>query len=293
MISKTIDLNARVAGPIITEHDIIDKSSDAQLPNVDPSDGLDDLDEVLLMVVVEAGAPVGARMVAKLLREKGPSLSEATISRHLVRLDELGLTMSAARKGRLPTARGRDCVEARIERDRRNRDFDRATEMRTVDEIIDWLEARKLLERQAAALTADRATPTQIDEMIDSVTRLECTFSRGDDPTPVGLDFHRMVARACQSPIFNALINTLYTPKLIGLERALDVILRAHGTIGDSVTDHRDVLVAIQNNDPETASAAMSDHLERLRVETQRFQERFSAQGPDEAIRLIQVARTN
>lgn len=255
--------------------------------------GLAQVDDVLLAVILDVGGPVGARMAAQQLQNRGQKVSEATVSRIFARLDDLGLTSPVGAKGRVLTGSGRHYIERRIDRDRRAKQFDRASDLRTVEEIVEWLTARQLLESQAARLAADRATPKQLTALDRSVAELQDKMDGGGDPTPVGLSFHELVAEAAASPIFMALISSLYSPSLVRVERALDVILRSRGSMADSVADHRRVLTALRKGDSQAAGRAMSQHLGRLLREVERFEGQAASGGPglQETLRLIQAAR--
>jgi GntR family transcriptional repressor for pyruvate dehydrogenase complex len=255
--------------------------------------GLAQVDDGVLSVILDASGPVGARMAAQELQDRGHKVSEATVSRIFARLDELGLTVPVGAKGRVLTGSGRRYIERRIDRDRRARQFDRAFDLRTVEEIVEWLTARQLLESQAAKLAADRATPEQLAGLERSVEELQDKMSAGEDPTPVGLSFHELLADAAASPIFMALISSLYSPSLVQVERALDVILRSRGSMADSVADHRRVMNALRKRDAPAAGRAMSQHLGRLLREVARFEDQAAAGGPglQETLRLIQAAR--
>jgi DNA-binding FadR family transcriptional regulator len=188
---------------------------------------------------------------------------------------------------------GRRLVQEQVEHERRNAEFDRALQLHTVEETLDWLKARQLLESQAAALAALRASDEEIDELDRACHDLQRTFDLGQDPTLPGLNFHQILARACGSPLFMALVGSLYTPALVAVERALDVVLQANGTIVESVADHRHILDAVRRRDGRRAQRAMSDHIERLISEARRFEGRAAGAGLQDTVRLIQAARGN
>lgn len=254
---------------------------------------LDRDDEALLMVIFEAQEPVGARLAARMMNEKGLALSEASVSRGFARLDSLGLSVGKARKGRVLTSSGRKFIEERIQHEKRNAVFHRALDLRTIEEILDWLRARELLEGQAAELAALRASDDQLAQLEDSVREHVGILAGGSDPTPTGLQFHKLLMEASGSPIFIALIGSLYTPNLLMVERALDVILNNRGTLGNSAEEHEVVLTALRARDAEAARRAMCEHLSRLQVETKRFAEEAAAGSLPEILQLIDAARSS
>lgn len=244
-------------------------------------------DEALLLVIFEVQEPVGARLAARLLHKKGLDLSEASVSRAFTRLDSMGLTIGQSRKGRIPTDAGRQLIAERIGRERRDAIFNRALDLRNVEEILDWIKARQLLETQAAELAATKITDEQLSELEKSLDEHVGKLAYGSDPTPISLHFHKILMEASCSPIFIALIGSLYTPQLITIERALDIILNSRGTMGDSATEHAAILDAIRSRDPVAAGKAMSHHLSRLRTEAERFADDIATGNLLEILHLI------
>lgn len=250
-------------------------------------------DEALLMIIFEAREPVGARVAARLMLEKGMKLSEASVSRAFARLDSMDLTIPQSRKGRILTNTGRQLVGERIGRERRDEVFNRALDLRNVEEILDWLKARQLLETQAAELAATRVTDKQLAELEKSLDEHVANLAHGSDPTPISLHFHMILMEASCSPIFIALIGSLYTPNLVAIERALDIILNSRGTMGDSATEHKAILDALRSRDPDAAGKTMSQHLSRLRVEAERFADDVATGNLLEILRLINAQRSS
>ena len=221
-------------------------------------------------VLGEADGPVGARLAARSLADRGIDISEASVSRLFLQLDGLGLT-GVTSKGRTLTPHGRRRAAEQALADHRNRSFERVLDVRTAEEIVDWLRARMAVERAATHAAALHAAPEQIAELERLLTEHEAQLSRGEDPTPSAMRFHEEVARASHSPILLTLVTSLHAPNLLRIERALDVITGRHGTIGDSPGEHVRILQAIKTHDPEAAEQAMMHHLERLIVEVESF----------------------
>lgn len=249
--------------------------------------------EVLMGIIYDANEPTGARAATKLMLEHGFQLSEATVSRAFARLDALGLTEALARKGRVLTAAGRRIEEQRREQKRRDDVFDRAFELQTLEEILDWLKARELLESQVAELAAVRATPNHLAELESLIAEQRNCMNEGIDPTPVGMSFHKVLTEASQSPIFKALVGSLYSPKLVTIERALDVILDDSGTMANSIDEHVEILAALRAGSPNAARKATSDHLGRLQIEARRFSDQAAEGKFPDLLKLIDAARSS
>ncbi|TQM11702.1 GntR family L-lactate dehydrogenase operon transcriptional regulator [Pseudonocardia kunmingensis] len=227
--------------------------------------------EALLLVLHRADEPIGARVARRLLEEAGRELSEASVSRVLAKLDAAGMTESVGRKGRVLTDVGRRFTTSSLLSRHRHEQFTRALDLRSVQEVLDWLRARRALETEIARLAAERAHQTEIDALEAALADHERQLDRGADPTPAGMHFHQLIIGAAKSPLFEALTGSLYTPALAPVERALDVITGGRGTIGHSPAEHAVILAAIKDHDPDAASEAMHSHLDRLIKEVEEF----------------------
>jgi len=226
----------------------------------------------LLMAIGSQPHPVGARMASRTLEERGVKISEASVSRMLGKLDDLGLTRPIGRKGRELTDSGLDVYRSRKDQARRDETFDRALEMRSITELLDWLRARRAIEGEAAFLAASRATAGDLAALSESVEVHELAARTGDlGFRTVGMQFHMLLARASDSPVFEALVESLTSSRVEAIENALDLIMSTHGTMGDSAPEHRRLLNAIAAGQAEAARDLMHAHLERLAHEVALF----------------------
>jgi GntR family transcriptional repressor for pyruvate dehydrogenase complex len=119
------------------------------------------------------------------------------------------------------------------------------------------VEARVVLESQAAALAALRATDDDLKALSTTVERMEA------DPSPLDhvrydLAFHLLVARASHNPVIETMLGSVVT-------LAVQLMLRSVSdpeVAGRSHPYHRRACEAITARDPEAAAQAMRDHLE-------------------------------
>lgn len=118
------------------------------------------------------------------------------------------------------------------------------------------VEARTILESQAARLAAERASEHEISLMAATLERLEASV------TPVergrlDLAFHLTIARASRNPVVEAMLRSV-APLMV------ELMVRS---IGDGTTArlshpfHRECLEAIKARDGDRAEAAMAAHL--------------------------------
>jgi DNA-binding FadR family transcriptional regulator len=133
------------------------------------------------------------------------------------------------------------------------------TEVGSVEDLLlELLELRRMVEVEAAALAARRASEDDIAEMR---RHLELMDKSPDDPevfTDHDLAFHNVVLRASGNDLLRPLFEQLRP--LLRFARRLSMGTRPGGTI-DSQHGHRAVFEAIRRGDSKAARAAMTDHL--------------------------------
>ena len=226
-------------------------------------------DEALLLLVNESGEPIGARNAQRAMAERGFETSEASISRGLSRLDALGLTTALSRKGRVLTGAGRKLAEDLLLRQERELRFHRAMDLRSLDEVLEWVTARQLLEPKAVELATPRLTEDDLALLQRSVDEHLEHLQGGQNASPVGHEFHQIVMKASGSPIFIALVGSLFASNFLRVENTLDEILIRQGLFSESLKYHRLILDALRQRDATAAGAAMWGHLELFRSQVQ------------------------
>src|SRR5215470_17901492 len=141
-------------------------------------------------------------------------------------------------------------------------------------------EARRILEVEAAALAAERATHEHLATLAEEVAGM---FANRDNPQLFllhDINFHRGVADAAKNPIVGTLVgmvSALYYERRRGaVERASDSDLR------DAAEAHRRIYQAIRNRDSERARRAMNDHLmQAARYQAQELDEAAASAAPE------------
>ncbi|MGW0805114.1 FCD domain-containing protein [Nonomuraea sp. NPDC002799] len=228
-------------------------------------------EEQLLDVVMRAQGPVGARLAGRQLGETGLKVSEATISRMFKRLDDFGLTTPSGQKGRTLTDRGLQLAKGLSARQSRDEAFTRALDIRSVEQLLDLLYARRGVERELAGRAAGKATPEDLAELEAILRSHEHHLVDGRDARPVAMDFHRAIARIAGSDLLQVLASVVLSDSLVPLEKVLDVITGGHGTLGRSAPEHEEILAALRRRDSRAAEEAMAGHLTRLIDEVAEF----------------------
>ncbi|MEV6229766.1 FCD domain-containing protein [Saccharopolyspora shandongensis] len=231
----------------------------------------DGVADAILTAIDEADGPVGARQVRIGLAGRGHHLSESSIARRLRDLDAQGLTQPVGSKGRTVTARGAEIVR-RSRRTASGADLAAATEIKTAEDLLNLLRARRAIEPEALRDATRNTTPAHVEQLrgIVEAHRQQLAASEAV-PRDVALRFHREATTPTQNPLVQAMLRIVLDNTLDRVEEALDVILEAHHHADISVSEHEAIVDAIADGDEERASELMRAHLDRLLNEVEKF----------------------
>jgi len=225
---------------------------------------LDAIEEVVLSVLRAQNGPTGARTIGRELAVEGFETSESTVNRILTGLDALGLTERIGKKGRLLTAEGRRVGETLLLDRHRSLYFERALDLRGVDDLVDHLVTRRGIEREAARAAALRATDDEVRLLQELATPEGAALHER-------LAFHRAVGDASHNKQIQAIANTLFVERLDPLESVVLTVGMRQGVLADWERDHRAVAAAIADRDPDAAERQMVLHLDATIRETEAF----------------------
>ncbi|MEP6912499.1 MAG: FadR/GntR family transcriptional regulator [bacterium] len=137
-----------------------------------------------------------------------------------------------------------------------SRSFQTLLKLRKIS-ITHIAEARLIFEPEAARLAARRATPQDLEELEDVITKMNSVVEAGNPPELFDLKFHKLVARAAGNPILEMLADSM-------LEVASQVISDLHPSLEvlrHVVKRHRQVFEAIRSKDGDLAFSLMSQHI--------------------------------
>jgi GntR family galactonate operon transcriptional repressor len=126
------------------------------------------------------------------------------------------------------------------------------------DVLLELLELRRMIELEAAALAATRATPQDIEAMQSALASLDRSL---DDParfTQGDIAFHDAILRATRNHLVPRLFDLLRP--LLEFGREISVSTRPQGPTV-SQAGHRAVFEAIRDGSPADARKAMEEHL--------------------------------
>lgn len=229
------------------------------------------LEEVLLRVIATSLLPVGSRNARAALGSAGRHVSEATVSRALRRLDEAGLTQSTDGKGRVATAAGRQRVASAASVTKDDDRLREAIVVRSIDDLLKLLVARRGVEREAARHAAGNATDDDVRMLRSLIDDQRSRIEAGMGPRQLAREFHLAIGRLSGNKLIAAMTELVFDPGLDRVEGILDVIVGSHHTEARSLDEHARIVSAIEARDEDGAEATMVDHLNRLLHETRAY----------------------
>jgi GntR family transcriptional repressor for pyruvate dehydrogenase complex len=128
-------------------------------------------------------------------------------------------------------------------------------------ESVDHLfEFRHGLEKEAARLAAIRATDDQIDEVEQTLTRMNAFEEEPDNWTLFGevdTRFHQLVSESCGNPYLQVAIASVRDMQ----QNIVRIFSERAGSMEEAMKHHHQIFEAIRQRDPEAAATAMANHI--------------------------------
>lgn len=135
---------------------------------------------------------------------------------------------------------------------------------RTQGVLVEYLEARRVLEVEAAGLAAERATAPELERLSRAFEQMRSSAERArTNPAAeplyqqADIDFHRAIIRAAG----NRPLARLAEPIHRGLSTTFAALARPQTRFERGLPEHERILEAIRAGDREAACAAMRAHL--------------------------------
>ncbi|MGD8562158.1 MAG: FadR/GntR family transcriptional regulator [Desulfarculaceae bacterium] len=127
--------------------------------------------------------------------------------------------------------------------------------------LSDIMELRLLLEPGIAALAAERATDSELAAMQEAMNDLEKEFSNSCLGTDADERLHIALAKATH----NATIYRLAGPMLKMLAQYREKSLKIKSRRSETLKEHNKIFQAVKNRQPQAASEAMTQHLNKVK----------------------------
>lgn len=135
----------------------------------------------------------------------------------------------------------------------------------SVSVLAHYLECRRILETEAAALAARRASGEELSQMADAFARMSDLAAASQADPEANLRFH-MADIAFHGAIFKASGNQVLPHVVEPIQRAMATLrprlaLHPEHRLRKTLPEHKAILAAIADHDPDRARTAMSTHL--------------------------------
>ncbi len=136
------------------------------------------------------------------------------------------------------------------------------------------LEFRTVIETQTAQMAAERITPPELRVLREILDHNARCATAGDIAGFLASDgsFHKRIAEATRNPFLVTTVQGIFRFQ----HDAVDKIIGLPGSQRQGADEHRAILEAIRDGEPERAASAMRTHLENVTVSYHRaVQERL------------------
>jgi GntR family transcriptional repressor for pyruvate dehydrogenase complex len=126
--------------------------------------------------------------------------------------------------------------------------------------LIELFEARKIVEMGIAGLAAQRITDEELAELEAVLARSQAALERPADFLRADEALHKAITKAARNPIMSRVVDSISRLLLLSRSRTIEI----PGVRAQTVADHRALVAALQQRDPDAAQTAMLQHLENV-----------------------------
>lgn len=224
----------------------------------------------MLAILGEVIQPVGCGAISTALHQQGRVISEATVGRMLRDFDRLGFTDKTGYQGRTLSVQGQNRL-LELEHKKKSLqwgiNFARMLNGHTKQELLEILVARRAIEGELAFLAAKNATNEDISNSIEILNRQQRMSDAGGEASQEDVEFHAMIAKMADNRVLSAAIALIRQDTQ--LAPVLEYIRKnVHGMV---YIDHKNILDAIINKQPDEARNAMVQHLNNIAQDVEKY----------------------
>lgn len=219
----------------------------------------------ILNTIKNLGEPVGAIQISQMM-----SISQATVGRIMLRLEEEGLISKVSNKGRIITEKGIKYLNEENIRYSQKEDVNKLIE--TVNNVskemlMEVLEVRKLLEVKTVEMACINITKEDIDELENILRKHEWELKNGVMACDLDLQFHLSIAKISGNKTIYQILKLILTENNAYAKFSI---------VGEEYKDnqtkhHKEIIEAIKNKDITGAKKAIYKHLEEVRLEVEQY----------------------
>jgi GntR family transcriptional repressor for pyruvate dehydrogenase complex len=126
-------------------------------------------------------------------------------------------------------------------------------------DVGELFEVRRIIEGEAVALAAARRSEAELEPMAEQIRAMEAGLASEEAFAAADLRFHLLLADASRNRLIASLMDAIRAL----LERVLALSYHVPGGPEGAIEQHRRILQAIADGEPDVARARMEQHLER------------------------------
>ncbi|MEW6662778.1 MAG: FCD domain-containing protein [Bacillota bacterium] len=220
-----------------------------------------ELEYKLLERIEQSEQPIGASCL-NLVLGRELAVSQSTIGRKLHELEFNGYLEKVGRKGRRLTEKGREYfktlgrqLQAYQESDSLLKAMDEDSKRRLIEILI----TRRALEREIVGLVIEKASDRDLDMLYSIVEEQSRMIDLGQSGSDQDINFHQTLARLSGNGVLE------YTLRLVlSLGGLAPVTSHIRQQMGGVITDHQEIIRALEERALSRAQAAMTNHINRL-----------------------------
>ncbi len=220
------------------------------------------LDFLIMELIRREDTILGSLTLKIQLDKLGVNVAIATIGRNLKMLDDKGWTKPISNKGRILTSEGRSALDMlcnRIEKSMLSDEIVSSLEINNFDDLLNVLEARLIIEREAARLAASNATEEDFEKMQWTLDQHRMLLAKKLDDSRAGLDFHTLVVDAGKNRFLGAVQRLLAFEEHQIESRFESLGVRNHAL--EYIEDHQQLLNYLKARDADAACRFMDEHI--------------------------------
>lgn len=232
-------------------------------------DGSQQLDHAILEALHSSDQPMGSWSIYYLLKERGFSASAPTIGRRLRDLERQNFVGKVTVEGRSITPNGIRVLHSSAHDHRIRNTAEEVLKLLKSNrrkDILDLLQARRVIEGESARLAAMFATKKDIAMLEDIVRRQRNQVERGALGVKEDVDFHESLARISGNRFIAYSVHLLRSHEWMN-----NAVIAIRAKIGKPIVDHEKLVAALRAHNPNSAQKIMEKHITRMMGEVERY----------------------
>lgn len=226
-------------------------------------ESLTESERVLAEHLLGSGELIGAAKAHRFLADRGFGLSQATVSRSLLRLDELGLTERVGTAGRRLRPEARRFLEQRAAHRRRNTLVEQIAASADRTLLLDLLQLRRQIESEAVRLVVARAGEEELRRIEATVDAYDRHRRDDGDFSADAIAFHVLLCRSAGSLPYELIADALFAE----IDRLEPILVRASArasATGRSNEEHAAIAAALRRRDAEDSARLVRGHFDTM-----------------------------